>query len=122
MGLVDDLAEANRRGGEAEQFLNYAPEEEIRLHRRRVVLAQQSQVFGRGRPRIPMPEIRGGKSVWEPPPGLLDYEQALRLPLGSQVRWAGDFSEGGLRTRTATGWRPMLGPWSYYWLHWQPTD
>lgn len=114
--IVGLLAEANRRGVEAEQFLNYAPTDQIILHRSRVLAAQRSSVFARDLVNIPMPEIRGGKSVWNPPANLLDYDQAMKLPVGSRVQWVGDRREGGLRERTASGWDPCISSSQFYWL------
>lgn len=117
--LRAELAEANIRAGEAEQFLMYAPEEQIRRHRRRVHL-----MAGPRWPRdrsTSMPRIEGGKSVWDPPADLLESDQVWELPLGSLVRWVGDRSEGGLRRRVGalkrvSAWEPAIGEGDFYWL------
>jgi hypothetical protein len=118
--VVRLLAEANTRASEAEQFLNYAPKEEVALHRRRVTLAQQSRMFDGTRPAIPMPFIRHGRSVWEAPEGLLSGSEVLRLPVGSWVRWVSDRRDSGLRHRASDGWRPMISETDFYWLEFTP--
>lgn len=114
--VVRMLAEANTRASEAEQFLNYALDREIALHRRRVSLAQRSSALYRDRPQIPMPRIENGRSVWDPPEGLLSGAEVLKLPVGSWVRWVADRTDGGLRHRSSEGWVPLISETDYYWV------
>lgn len=119
--IIALLAEANTRASEAEQFLNYASPDQVALHRRRVEVSQRTRgPFQDHRQAVPMPRIENGRSVWDPPPGLLTGAEALRLPVGSRVQWVGDSREGGLRRRTSDGWWPMLSETDFYWLIWRP--
>lgn len=69
-------------------------------------IVRQLHRRARGRDALKLLKAHGGPDLLEP--SMLTGREADQLAVGSVVRWKGDRSEGGQRTKTGDEWKPAL--------------